>query len=126
MDDKRSTGDRGENIACKILLKEGYKIVARNFHSRNGEIDIIAENDRVIAFVEVKTRGENSATLPREAVGYTKQKRIALTALWYLKTNKAEKTPMFDVLEIVLCHNGTVKYNHIKNAFDISCLGGGY
>lgn len=124
--ENKKIGTRGEDIACKILLKEGYKIVARNYHSRNGEIDIIAENDRVIAFVEVKTRSESSATLPREAVGHTKQKRIALTAMRYLQLNSVNKAPMFDVIEILYCRTGKVKYNHIKNAFDISCLGGAF
>lgn len=124
--ESKKIGSRGEDIACKILLREGYSIVARNYHSRNGEIDIIAENECFVAFVEVKTRSENSSTLPREAVGYAKQKRIALTAMRYLQYNSVNKTPVFDVIEILYCRDGKVKYNHIKNAFDISCLGGAF
>lgn len=125
MESKR-IGDRGENIACKILIKEGYRVTARNYHSRNGEIDIIAETADCIAFVEVKTRSSNSKTLPREAVGYSKQRKLVLTAMSYLQAHRIEKTPMFDVIELLYCADGTVKYNHIKNAFDISCLGGSF
>lgn len=124
--DKKKIGGRGEDIACRILEREGYSVVARNFHSRCGEIDIIAENAQYIAFVEVKTRSESSSIYPREAVGYTKQQKIALTAMWYLRNRPAEKTPMFDVVEIVYCKDGSIKYNHIKNAFDLSCLGGAF
>lgn len=124
--ESKKIGDRGEQIACRILEKEGYCVTQRNYHSRFGEIDIIAENEHCLAFIEVKTRTESSRTLPREAVGFSKQRKIALTAMNYLQTNRAEKTPVFDVLEILYCNDGTIKYNHIKNAFDISCLGGNY
>lgn len=124
--ESKKIGDRGEDIACKILAKEGYTVTARNYHSRNGEIDIIAESESCLAFVEVKARSDESKVLPREAVGYMKQRKIVLTAMHYLRFNQINKTPMFDVIEIIFCKDGAIKYNHIRNAFDISCLGGSF
>ena len=51
----KQTGDKGEAYAAKYLKKHKYKIIARNYKKPYGEIDIIAENKEVIAFVEVKT-----------------------------------------------------------------------
>ncbi len=53
MINKRLLGQRGEEIACKALEKEGYRILDKNFRRRQGEIDIIAEERGVICFVEV-------------------------------------------------------------------------
>lgn len=117
-------GKLGEDFCCRILEKEGYKISRRNFHTRYGEADIIAENETEILFVEVKTRKLSTKAMPREAVNISKQRKLILTAMFFLQNNPAEKTPRFDVFEI--WHNGTgiTNYNHLKNAFDLSALGG--
>jgi putative endonuclease len=52
---KRILGDIGENIACKFLIKRGFKVIERNYLRKYGEIDIIATKDRVLRFVEVKS-----------------------------------------------------------------------
>ena len=52
---KREFGDIGEDIVCKFLLRKGYKIIERNYLKPWGEIDIIAENDKSLVFVEVKS-----------------------------------------------------------------------
>ena len=54
MNNTRQTGRQGENAACNWLIKNNYDIIQRNFTSPHGEIDIIAENDKYIVFVEVK------------------------------------------------------------------------
>ena len=58
MTDKKEIGNFGEDFTAKFLKKSGYKILERNYHSRYGEIDIIASKGAVLAFVEVKTRTE--------------------------------------------------------------------
>jgi putative endonuclease len=60
---KRKIGNWGESQACSFLIRQGYKIIARNYWTREGEIDIIAQIDNKISFIEVKTRtcGEDSA-----------------------------------------------------------------
>ncbi len=60
MTEKRRLGDRGEDYTARFLQKQGYTITGRNWHSRYGEIDIIAENGEYLLFVEVKTRKAGS------------------------------------------------------------------
>ena len=94
-----------------------------NYHSRFGEIDIIAETKKTVMFVEVKFRSENAIFTPREAVDANKQRKIILTAKDFLsKSNIPELQPRFDVAEVYLVkdENGQENYkiNYIKNAFE--------
>lgn len=124
--DKAQKGKAGEDFACRILSEKGYRIIERNHHSRYGEIDIIAESDNALAFVEVKARKQNGKTMPREAVDARKQRKIILTAMLYLQSHSAQKPPRFDVFEVWHAENGISKFNHLENAFDLSALGGEY
>lgn len=115
-------GAFGEDFTVKYLKKQGYKILERNFHSRFGEIDIIASKKDVIAFVEVKTRGENAIYSPREAVDFYKQQKCVKTAQMYLVQNPVDLQPRFDVSEILLEKREDSKlkvreHNYIENAF---------
>ena len=119
---KAEVGVFGEDFTVKHLKKQGYKILERNFHSRFGEIDIIASKKDIIAFVEVKTRGENAIYSPREAVDFYKQQKCVKTAQMYLVQNSVELQPRFDVSEILLEKREDSKlkvkeHNYIKNAF---------
>lgn len=113
-------GDRGEAIAARYLKKKGYKIIAKNFHSDHGEIDLIAEDSQARIFAEVKTRkncAENFARygLPCEAVNAEKQRHILYTARIFLVQHPTEKCIRFDVLEVYLGKDTHV--NHIEDAF---------
>ncbi len=124
--DKAQKGRAGEDFACNVLSKKGYRILARNYHSRYGEIDIIAENDSRLAFVEVKARNKKSTSMPRDAVDIRKQKKIIFTAMLYLQENRAQKPPQFDVFEVWHSESGIINFNHLENVFDLSALGGDY
>ena len=76
----QTTGNSGEEMTANFLKGRGYIISARNYHSRFGEIDVIAENNEMILFVEVKTRSVKSKILPREFVDKEKQRKIRITA----------------------------------------------
>ncbi len=117
--EKRITGNLGENFAENYFKKQGYAI-ERNYHSRHGEIDIIAENEEYILFIEVKTRKADSMTAPKEAVDYRKQQKIILTAEDYMLKNETEKQPRFDVFEVFQTEGRIYKFNHIKSAFDLN------
>ena len=109
----QSYGKSGEELACKFLKKNKYKIVERNFATDIGEIDIIAQKGGCTVFVEVKTRMSNKFGLPREAVGYFKQKKYSQVAMQYLKHNNMFGVNCrFDVIEIL-----DNEINHIENAF---------
>lgn len=117
--EKRIIGDIGEEYTCKYLKKEGYKILSRNFTTKFGEIDIIAVNKTNIAFVEVKTRHQNPMVRPCLAVNKNKQMKIMRCAYLYLKANKLNQQPRFDIAEVYLKSNSSKLHhiNYMKGAF---------
>lgn len=113
-------GKNGETLIANYLKKQGYIVVERNFHSRFGEIDIIAENEQYILFVEVKMRKQDSLVNPAEAVDAVKQQKIMMTAEIYLSRAFCELQPRFDVAEVTVFETkGREEYkiNYIENAF---------
>lgn len=94
------TGAWGEAIAAEYLRRKRYRILANGYHSRFGEIDLIAENNRFLVFVEVKVRKNASFAMAREYVDRRKQDRIRMTASIYLSEYPTDKQPRFDVIEI--------------------------
>lgn len=115
--EKAEIGKTGEDFAEKYFSKLGYA-VTRNFRSRQGELDLVAENDKYILFVEVKTRKANSKISPKEAVDFNKQRKIIAAAKYYLLNHKSEKQPRFDVFEVFQNEGRIYKFNHIESAFD--------
>ena len=117
---QRKTGDAGEDIAAAYLLKHGYKIIARNFFCKMGELDIVAlsEAEKVLAFVEVKSRDSLQFGLPCEAVDKKKQRRIIHTAEYFLMSHRGMgqyriRMDIFEVLRL----KGSVYVRHLKDAF---------
>ncbi len=113
-------GSWGEAKTAEYLRKNGYKIEAMNYHSRYGEIDVIARKKNIIAFVEVKLRKGDKFASAGEFVHHSKQEKIILTAQAYLQEKDDNKSqPRFDVIEIYapdgISDNFTL--NHIENAF---------
>ena len=95
-----STGAWGEELAANYLTDSGYRIVCKNYRTRYGEIDLIAEDGRFLAFVEVKLRKSASFASAREYVDHQKQNRIRMTASMYLSCFPTVLQPRFDVIEI--------------------------
>lgn len=116
-------GNGGEDLVAKYVTTIGYIISARNYRTRYGEIDIIAENDDKILFIEVKTRNERATVAPREFVNYTKQKKIFTTAQIYMQKNYISLQPRFDVAEVITKDNGERTLNYIENAFGADGFG---
>lgn len=112
---KRQTGSEYEGLAAKWLEGHGLQIVERNYpRCRQGEIDLIAEKDGYLVFVEVKYRRSSEAGDPAEAVDYRKQKKISRVAEYYCwKKQKLNQPCRFDVI----CVLGQ-EIRHIVNAFD--------
>ena len=116
MYERHETGKIGENIAVSYLEKIGYKIIDRNFECRQGEIDIVALDNDIIVFIEVKTRASALYGLPKEAVNQTKKKHIYSSAEYYVFTHNLENEPIrIDVIEIYK-KQGIYKVHHIKQA----------
>lgn len=116
---RQEVGQIGEDAAAFHLEMKGYEVVARNYHSRFGEVDIIAKNEKYLVFVEVKTRTNGAEAQPKEAVDALKQKRLVKTAMIYLSERGADLQPRFDVIEVWIERKiGTIlALNHIENAF---------
>lgn len=117
--DSNSIGKNGEMAARRFLRAHGYSIIEMNYSCRFGEIDIIAQNDEYIVFVEVKTRNKNYIASPCEFVGEAKQNRLIKTAQTYLSLHDVLRQPRFDVIEVVNSGRFNKKINHIENAFGV-------
>jgi len=91
-------GKWAEGIACEFLRQHGYGIIERNWHSRFGEIDIIARDKGTLVFVEVKMRTGSGYGDAKEAVPFWKCKRIITTARAYLRMTRSELPARFDVV----------------------------
>jgi putative endonuclease len=94
-------GFLAEDFASGFLKSKGYKILERNFHSKFGEIDIIAEEKNFLVFVEVKARWSNKFGLPEEAVTPQKLHKIKRTAEYYaLIKNRTNSKMRIDVVAL--------------------------
>ena len=109
-------GKIGEKAVKNYLRLRFYTILKCNYHSKYGEIDIIAKRFGYLAFVEVKTRSENSFGEPSEYVDKLKQQKIIKTAYSYVFHHPHNLTYRFDVAEVRNV-KGKLKINYIKNAF---------
>ncbi len=112
-------GKSGEEIALGLLKKSGYKILARNYRTRLGEIDIVACDKDTICFIEVKSRHSDKFGSPQEAVLKSKQRQISKAALVFLKEkNLLDRKARFDVVS-VLSADEAPKLELIRNAFEL-------
>src|SRR6266571_6377828 len=96
-------GARGEKLACRLLRRNGYKILYRNFRARGGgEIDIVCRDGDTLVFVEVKTRGRDQFGRPIEAVDRQKQMRVSRGGLTWLRLlDNPDILFRFDVVEVL-------------------------
>lgn len=114
------TGNIGEQLAIKYLQNKKVSIVARNYRKKFGEVDIIAQQNNELIFVEVKTRTSNFYGSPAEAVTIQKQRQIIRVAQSYLAKHDLFDTNIrFDVISILLSANGQHDIQHIENAFQL-------
>ena len=111
-------GEKGEGLAVKFLKKNGYKIIEKNYKTPLGEIDIIARENDVLAFVEVKTRESLEFGQPFESVNLSKRRKIANVATLYLKRLKEIPQCRFDVVSINY-ENSKPELELIKDAFEV-------
>ena len=111
-------GKAGEDRAARFLVKQGYRILERNYSTRSGEIDLIALHEGVVVFVEVKTRTNAAYGAPELAVTPRKQQRMVKAALGYIRYKKLHQVPCrFDVVAITSEREQEVEL--IQNAFEM-------
>ena len=107
---RKDVGRGGEEIACQFLLRKGYKIIDRNYRRKWGEIDIIANKDDCIHFVEVKAVSRESFPdgsremdyRPEELVHTSKLRKIARTAALYMEERRDDREFQIDVVGVIM------------------------
>jgi putative endonuclease len=110
-------GKQGEELAVKHLLKNGYKIVERNYrYHKKGEIDIIAQNNDTLAVVEVKTRSTDDFGDPQDFVKPRQIKRLVEAIDVYVVERDLDVEVRFDIIAIVI-EQSNVKLTHFEDAF---------
>ena len=115
---KANTGALGETAVARDLRERGFRVIAANYRCRFGEIDVIAENQQYICFVEVKARAENSRYAPADAVDFNKRKKLLAAVQMYLSQYPTAKQPRLDIAEVYM-RLGKVRSIHwIENAYD--------
>ena len=110
--DKKIIGQKGEDLATNFLKNLGYQVLAKNYRTQLGEIDIIAQEKNELVIVEVKTRKTSDFGYPEEFVDQSKIQKIKKTALNFL-SNNPYKFWRIDVISIT--YQPEVKIEHFKN-----------
>lgn len=117
MSSRAILGRSGEDIAARTYERDGYRIVARNFRCRQGEIDVIAARGRTLVFCEVKTRSTDFFGDPSEAVTPVKQARLHRLAAVWLSQNPAPGMGLrFDVVSVI-ADRGGARVTRLEDAF---------
>ena len=102
--EKQNVGNIGENVACQFLEKQGFRIVERNYRKKWGGIDIVAEKDKILHFVEVKTITSKGDYLPEDNVRLWKKQRLSRAIRTYLAERRIPDEQEFeiDVVSVVI------------------------
>ncbi|MFD0698402.1 YraN family protein [Paenibacillus sp. GCM10027628] len=124
-DTRKQLGKLGEELAEDFLRERGYLIVERNWRCRTGEIDIIAEFEGILVFVEVRARKPSASFgLAKESIDHRKQLKVRETAQFYLhRYKKHEQRVRFDVMTVEFAGAGSIEdagtphIEHIIGAF---------
>lgn len=120
MTDLLQLGKRGEALAWSFLRKHGYSILEKNFRTRFGEVDIIAEKEGVLIFTEVKTRRNNNFGSPEEAVDWRKRQKLSRVAEAFLQARGLENQPArFDILSVIWDGTSEPQFSLLEDAFSI-------
>lgn len=112
------TGRLGEKLALEYLNSKGYTILEKNYRNKIGEVDIIAYDQEILTFIEVKTRNSYEYGYAYESVNSRKQKKIINASLMYLQKFKLHDVQVrFDIIEVYPLEKEPI--NHFENAFSL-------
>ncbi len=107
---RQGLGRTGERLAADALTSKGYCILERNFRCRHGEIDLVAEDEHDLIFVEVKARRGVSFGLPEEALTLRKQRKLLEVASYYLDQHAcADRSWRIDVVAVQFSSSGKLE-----------------
>ena len=111
---QQRVGRWGEQAAADYLEKRGYLILARNFRTAHGEIDLIARQDNILVFVEVKARSSNRYGYPEYSVSPKKRQHLLSAAQEYILSHPEFATWRVDVIAVE-GETGEAKISHFEN-----------
>ena len=117
---KKEIGESGEIYCANRLQEQGYIILKQNFHSRYGEIDIIARHKHSLVFIEVKTRTKETIDQAQLSITFSKQKKLTKTAMYFLKDFETTEDILeyrFDVIIVIKKEKKPIYMKHFVNAF---------
>ncbi len=118
---RAETGRKGEAAAAKYYLDRGCRLLAHNYRTRMGELDLVLEEGQTIVICEVKTRSAGGWGRPAEAVNAAKRRRLILAAERFLQqTGNFERPVRFDVAEVQPLETGGWRVHCIQSAFAVS------
>jgi putative endonuclease len=113
-------GARVEALACAHLERSGFRVLARNYRCRGGEVDVVARDAEVTVFIEVKGRGGSSHGRGLDAVTRAKRQRLVRAARLYAAAHGIDDRPLrFDVISVDAEPSGAVRIRHDRGAFDV-------
>lgn len=112
----KKIGEKGESLALDFIKKLSYEIIETNWTAGHKEIDIIAKQDSIYIFIEVKTRTSTKQGMPEESISESKIKSVTEAARIFLY-DKSYKDIRFDVISIIMKVNSEPEIMHIKDAF---------
>ena len=115
MGNNKELGAEGERLAGEYLEQKGYKVLERNFRFKRAEVDIIAQKENLLVFVEVKYRKNNSFGYPEEFVSERKIELIHLASEHYVEKMDWKGNIRFDVIGII--KKSIPEIEHLEDAF---------
>ena len=110
-------GTTGEKIAANYLQSKGFSILERNYRYKKAEIDLIARKDKLLLFVEIKTRSSDKFGFPEEFVNNRKMELFLMAAEEYVFQNNWNYDIRFDIVSVLASSNGNFSIHHIEDAF---------
>lgn len=110
-------GINGEQIAVDFLLNKGYIILFLNWRTGQKEVDIIAQHDDTVVFIEVKTRSGNVIQFPEEAVNKSKQGHLRAAAIAFASEFADNRSIRFDIISVLIEAGHTKEIVHFEEAF---------
>lgn len=111
------TGENGETLAADYLVKQGFTVTARNYRYKKAEVDLIAQRDNLLVFVEVKTRTASNFGYPEESVTTKKEQLFLLAADEYIHQSQWQNDIRFDIIAVTISTLGNYQIHHIEDAF---------
>jgi putative endonuclease len=117
---RQDFGTHAERLAAEYLLARGYRILAHNYRTRGGELDLVALHGDTLVFVEVRARHSDAHGAPFETVDRRKQRRVARAAeTWLVENGRTRAFARFDVISVLAAPGGAPAIEHLEHAFEL-------